>query len=164
MTAWTSRPVEVANLLNPAFCSVLIFEAANSYQQEQNASFPFSLSFLVLPIILHESTREKLPRSIMTKMHSWIRNNPELRIGFAERARQMVPYTRESLLFGISTSVLLLNNQTGDIDVDPKKLGKRTWQTGTEESACIRKSVLLGKWFAQTGDATIIYGMWGIQP
>jgi len=164
LSEWTNRPVEVANLLNPAFCSVIIFETAKAYQKEVESSLPYSLSFLILPIVLHEGTRDRLPRATSTKMHSWVRGNSDLRIGFAERTRHMLPYTKEGLLFGMTMSILGIDGRLGTVDVYQKHLQRPKWQRGTEADICTKKAALLGKWFALSGDSTTIFSMWGIRP
>ena len=161
---WENRPVEVANLLNPAFCAVVIFEAARSYQKELESSLPYSLSYLVLPLVLHENTRSRLPSTTRTKMHSWIRDNADLRIGFAERTRQMQPYTKDSLLFGMTMGIFGVDEQIGTINIYQNRLKRPKWKSGTETDACVKKSALLGKWFALTGEPTTIFAMWGIRP
>lgn len=164
MTDWVKRPVEVANLLNPAFCSVIIFESAKAFEAELQSLLPYSLSFLVLPIILHEGTRNRLPRGTRTRMHSWLQNNPDIRIGFSARTKQMIPFTKEGLLFGMNMDIFRLDQETGSINTIQSRLRRPRWQSGTEANACVRRAAMLGKWFALSGDSTTIYAMWGIQP
>ena len=53
MENWEDRSKIVANLLNPAFCGEILRRAIVSYNEnEENMLFPFSLLYLILPIIL----------------------------------------------------------------------------------------------------------------
>ena len=72
---WSERPIEIAHLLNPAFCSTLLFESITGYKQENGSGMPFATAFLVLPVVLHKPTRDHLPKSIATKLHAWIQDN-----------------------------------------------------------------------------------------
>ena len=58
MTLWRARSIEERNLLNPAFCSMLLWQSALAYGSERKAAMAIELSFLVLPFVLHRETRE----------------------------------------------------------------------------------------------------------
>src|SRR5688572_18103696 len=83
----TTRPVEVMGLLNPAFTGTLLTRTIGAYNQQSHSEFPFALSFLLLPIIMHPPTRRVLPTRISAHMHAWLQNHSEIRVGFAQRAR-----------------------------------------------------------------------------
>lgn len=83
MKSWESRPTEVANLLNPAFCGEILSNTISSYHSTTHKNFPFALSFLILPIVLHSPTRRTMPPR--KGMHVWLQENPEIKINFANR-------------------------------------------------------------------------------
>ena len=139
MRSWQERPIEYANLLNPAFCSILLQKAIRGYQKQKQQDMPYPLIFLVLPIILHSSTRQVLPRDTRTKLHIWLQRQPEVRAGFSDRAKNLVPYAKEALIFGM---------QTGIIDISAS--GQFTWVKGK------LKSILPVSWSDDI--------MWGISP
>ncbi|WP_414577239.1 three component ABC system middle component [Anabaena sp. CCY 9402-a] len=60
MQSWEQRPLEYANLLNPAFCSIILHNAIKGYQNEKKQGMPYPLLFLLLPLVLHNSTRNAL--------------------------------------------------------------------------------------------------------
>ncbi len=72
MGAWTQRVVEEANLFNPAFCTTLLAKTADDFNKKTKRAFPFALSFLTLPIVLHAGTRRALPASTVTSLLPWI--------------------------------------------------------------------------------------------
>src|SRR5262245_31843235 len=109
MQSWERRPIEEANLLNPAFCSLLIARSVEGYVETADRGLPFPISFIVLPILLHQDTRRSLPRSVATTMLGWIETNQTQLVGFADRVRRVRPYTQEALHFGLLHSVLALN-------------------------------------------------------
>src|SRR5262249_32247425 len=100
MTPWTERSIEERNLLNPGFCSMLLWHAAHGYASERSSPMPIELSFLVLPFVLHKETRESLPNNIRTSLPTWLAEHPIVRTRLGERASTLREFTRESLIFG----------------------------------------------------------------
>jgi hypothetical protein len=84
------RSAEERALLNPAFCSCLLWQAAVGYESTMKEPLPFDISFLVLPLVLHRATRESLPNSIRTSLATWLDENPLSRSQIADNARVLV--------------------------------------------------------------------------
>ena len=163
MLPWEKRPIEVSNLLNPAFCSVLLRGAIRAFQEEADEGMPYALSFLMLPIVLHKLTRQALPRTIRTRLHVWLQDRPEVRVDFAKRTRDLVPFTKEALIFGIGCDFFTID-ESGRLVVVRRGSRRFPWASGTEPHVCYKKAEFVGRWFAQTGDPTTILTMWGIRP
>lgn len=163
MLAWERRPVEVANLFNPAFCLILLRGAINAYQNEQDAGMPYILSFLILPLVLHKPTRDALPGTTRTRMHVWLQNKPETQIGFVNRIKQLTPITKEAIIFGMQSDLVTFDER-GDLVLVAKRFKSPPWATNSEPMLCYRKSQFLGRWLAQVGDTSTILTMWGIRP
>lgn len=161
MTPWARRPAELANLLNPAFCGLLLFKATQSYHRESGSGMPLPLTFLVLPIVLHATTRASLPRSVATTLIAWLERSPENRIEFDQRARSLVPFTRESLMFLLDRNCLAAIGG----DLVPDRVSPSRYQTSTDEVVeCVNRAEFVGRWFARAGDAATIYALFGLQP
>lgn len=160
---WEDRSVVTANLLNPAFCGEVIRRAGLSYNAAGEQSlFPFSLAFLVLPIVLHKRTREALPKSTATYFHSWVELNEHLFIDFAERTRELLPYSREALLF-LSHHKAIYIEGNGIAVTHYKKTTSRD-EHGQEVNEIFKRAEFLGRWFKQTGNEQTIYMFLKIQP
>ncbi len=162
MKPWAKRPVEIAHLLNPAFCSILLREAVEGYYQESEADMPYALSFLVLPVVLHKPTRDLLPRSITTKLHTWIQENQSAQVGFAVRVRWTIPYTKEAITYATAANLIIISEE-GKLSLI-KKRQKNLWPKTSEPSICKKKALFIGRWFSLAGDLTTIMAMWGIRP
>ena len=162
MVVWSARSTELANLLNPAFCGLLLMRAITGYQRLDPSGMPLSLCFLVLPLVLHQATREVLPRGIATTLLSWLNSRPEVRIGFDERSRSLVPFVREALSFLLSREQLTVSSdgRFTAVSVNINRLPNQT----PEVTACFSKAEFIGRWFAQSGDESTIYSFFGIQP
>ncbi len=162
MRSWESRPTEVANLFNPAFCGEIIRICVKSYTRESNKPFPYLLVFLILPILLYNDVRQTMKGSY-SYLNNWLQKNIEVRINFAQRTRSLVPITQESIAFLLQLGLLNLN-QDGDLVASKFRKHPTKSQNEFPISDFYEKSELLGKWFARVGDIRSIYIMCGIQP
>src|SRR5258708_5765318 len=108
LSPWVRRPREIGNLLNPAFGALLLRAATKGHLAHEQAGLPLPPAYLILPIVLHQQTRESLRATIKTRLHTWLQDNPIVAIGFSERAAQIAPYTREALVFGAQLNVVRL--------------------------------------------------------
>jgi len=162
MQEWGKRPIEVASLFNPVFCSVLIRDSIKGFQSEQPNGMNYVLIYLVLPIVLHKATRDRLPKAITVKMHSWLNQNRELRIQFPERVRNINSITKEGLMYGLQTGLFSIDDQAR-FKVTDKKI-KLSWKSDTEPFMCSKKAEFIGRWLAQAGDSKTIFHMWGVRP
>mgnify|MGYP000535543387 FL=1 len=74
MKVWSERAQEIAFLLNPAFCGRILYSTIKTYANNSHRALPFPLIYLVLPLVLHKSTREKI--NSRTQLLVWIQNIP----------------------------------------------------------------------------------------
>lgn len=163
MIPWEQRPIEIANLLNPAFCGEVLRRCINTYQETASIPFPYPLIFLVLPIVLHRRTRERISPRQRQSLHVWLQSHPDVKINFAERAKELIPITREALLFLLQVGTLTVDEQANFSIIPYKKVTIEGNNEG-EIADCYRKAELVGRWFARAGNATTIYTMWGVKP
>lgn len=161
MRQWTERPTEVAHLFNPAFCATVLAYSARGFTAEGSGGLPWLFTFVVVPLILHKSTREVSPTMKTTRLHSWIERNPLIRVGFAERARSMVPHVREAIIFGASTG-LLVCDACGNVFVGPR-LPKEATSGSREVQDCFRRARTLGAVLANGGTEHTVLAMLGVQ-
>ena len=165
MKPWAQRPVEEANLLNPAFCCVTLTSAVVGYTDIDKAGMPYPLSFIILPIVLHKETRESLPRTIRTSMATWLQENMSARVLFPERTISLKPYTREAILFALLHDWLSIGTggklQTTKNNADVDRFLRRL---GDEARDCIKRGRFVGKWFASAGSVETVMALWGIRP
>jgi hypothetical protein len=162
LKSWETRPFEIANLLNPAFCGETLLRCIVRYNEVATEPFPYPLSYLVLPIVLHRKTREAINTRSQEQLHSWLQEHPEARVGFADRAKFLVSITKESLAFLLQIKAIKVNEQARI-----RVVGRRTRfnpPTESEVSDCFKKSEYVGRWLARAGNTTNIFTMWGVRP
>jgi hypothetical protein len=160
---WSERPIEIAHLLNPAFCSTLLFESISGYKQEKEEGMPYGIAFVILPAVLHKPTRDLLPKSIATKLHAWIQKNQSVRIGFADRVRWTIPYTKEGLHYAYMAKMIYISDD-GLLDLKVKRLKNISWPKTSEAAVCKNKARFIGRWFSLAGDTATLLAMWGVRP
>jgi len=162
MKTWTQRPIEVRNLFNPAFCGLLLFRAMKEFQANDHKGMPFSLSLLVLPLVLPSSYRSMILTSARSSILKMVTAHPEMLIGFANRTRHLVPCTLESL-------ALLAMHNSFSVDEDGHFLCKsgmalNKFDGSAETEQCQHAAKLVGRHFARSGDRATIYVTLGIKP
>lgn len=163
MKKWNERSSEVAYLLNPAFCGRLIYHAVLEYHKHTNKPFPFMLLYLVLPIVLHRKTREII--NSKTQMQIWLQKNPDVLIGFASRAKSLVPITNEAVEFLMHCGIISISAANADVNIDRLlPSSKEKYAVDDEISDCILKVKHIARWFSKSGNIESIYVMWGVRP
>lgn len=164
MKAWLERSPDIAALFNPAFCGTLLYSAVGAHVGEREVPLPFSLSFIVLPLVLHEPTAEQLPASIRTPMHTWIADHPEIRIGLADRVRGFAPLVRESLMFLLSRGAIRVVDRS-ILSVSGTVRLTAVGAIGSNElTAAIRRARLVGRLIAYAGRPAAIFASLGLRP
>ena len=145
MRAWNDRPTEVAALFNPAFSALLIREGILGFTGQNPNGMPYPLVFILLPIVLHKATRLALPKSVATKMHPWIQQNQEARIGFSDRCVGIREYTREAILFASASGLVTFSNDA-TLHAPRQRLKRLSWPTDSESAICRERARFVGRW------------------
>lgn len=158
---WKKRPEVTANLLNPAFCSEIMRECIAAYTAEINKNFPFVLSVLILPLILNRRIRERLPKSKANNIHNWINNNEDLKVGLAKSISNLIPFTKETLMFSIAYDSLTID-KSGNIESKTRK--RKLKVDDIEIKSSLNKAAILGKLLSKSGNPSTIYSILGVRP
>ena len=165
MRAWAARSREEAYLLNPSFCALIAWSSAVGYQGGGSAAMPYVMPFLAVPLTLHRPTRQALPRSVRTSMPAWIEENTYFRVGFAERARSLVPFVREALLFGAVHGLFAFDDDRRLVPASRPRTLRGYLRAATDEvRECAKKAEFVGKWLAASGSVETTMALWGVKP
>ncbi|MDO8772187.1 MAG: DUF6521 family protein [Burkholderiaceae bacterium] len=162
MKRWDQRPFEVRNLFNPAFCGLVLFRALLGYEEENPDGMPFSLALLVLPLCLQKDARQVIAGNSRSYLLKIVETNPQLLVGFADRATDMLPFALEA--FGVLMERgCFVVSPDGRLKTVPGRVRKSV--TGTDESvSCQRVARIVGKEFARIADRVTVYTTFGIRP
>jgi hypothetical protein len=165
MTQWPQRSREEQALLNPAFCSLLLWWAAKGYESINREGLSFEEAFLILPMVLHRATREALPRDTRTSLAVWMNSNPLAQGRIATRSKALVTFTREGLLFGgIRGALQIERGRLRPNDDWRRPINRSLQDTSDEVRLCARRAEFLGRWFAQTGNGATVLALVGVRP
>lgn len=162
--SWRDRPSEEAALLNPAFCGELIARATRDYERLRGAAFPFPLSFVVLPLLLHPPTLAILPGRANTTFATWSADNEALLADLPERTLRLRPISREALLFLTQHRALSVGADGLRTGEKPMRLSTKTSATTPDVDDIRRAAALLGRWFANQGAPVQILQTMGVTP
>ncbi len=161
MKRWDRRPFEIRNLFNPAFCGLVLFRALNGYEEEDARGMPFSLSLLVLPLCLHEDSREVIASSPRRYLLRTAENKPQIVVGFANRVTQCsLAFEGFGLL--MERGCIAVADE-GRIKTVPKKV-RRAVDGTVETVACQKVARIVGREFARIADRATVYVTFGIRP
>lgn len=165
LETWQNRSVITANLLNPAFCGEVLRRSIWAYNEnDEDELMPYSLLSIILPIILHKPTRDKMPLRSSTYFHSWVDCNENLFINFGSRVKQLLPYTKESIMFLQKHEAIFLNDE-GRVEIGvPFRRKNPRGDNIDEVKQILKKAELIGKWLRLTGNPQTIYMFLKIQP
>lgn len=162
MKRWDQRPFEIRNLFNPAFCGLVLFRAIQGYEEEDPRGMPFSLSLLILPLSLHKDSREVIAARSRSYLLKITENNPQLQVGFANRATTMLPYAFEGFGLLMERGCISVGDD-GRIQTVSDRVRKSL--TGSDETkSCQRVARFVGKEFARIADRVTIYMTFGVRP
>jgi hypothetical protein len=165
MSQWAIRPVEERALLNPSFCSCLLWYASVGHESTAHAPLPFDISFLVLPIVLHRETRESLPKAVRTSLPVWVDENPLARSRVADRASALARFTKEAMMFGGLYGLFELNGGAIAANLGWKKRIAADLRDSTDEVRfCAKRAEFVGKWLASSGTPSTVMAILGVRP
>ena len=165
MTPWSRRSREERTLLNPAFCACLLWHATQGYAGAHHGLLSFEEAFLILPIALHKETREALPRDTRTSLAVWLEDNPLVRGRIASRARLLVPFTKEGIIFGgLYGLIRLEEGRLQGASAWRRSVGRMLRSSSDEVRMCSKRAEFAGKWFAQAGNAPTVLALIGVRP
>lgn len=149
---------EALALFNPPLSAVAIAWAARECRREGGLELPFPFAFLILPMALHEPTRDSVLASPRLSFGTWAQRNQRLIDSFPRRAFVMIEPTRRSLRFGVRFDFL-------EISAGGVSAGARipSLANASEEAqGSIKASQTIGKWLSRT-NAVTAFSLLGIR-
>jgi hypothetical protein len=161
MSSSTAGSPVVAAMLNPALIAALTAAAAEEFERAADRPMPWSLAFLVAPLVLHRDTREALPRRTNTHWSRWVSSHPVLQAGFAPRALSLVEPVRDGLRFGLEHGALRIAE-------DGSLIGSLAPKARPEPKGDIRQLIraagFVGKWLTTLDQPATAFALFGVTP
>lgn len=104
-----------------------------------------------------------MPQRSSTYFHHWVDENEHLFIDFAERVKELLPYTKESIMFLLLHNAVKISDN-GEIEVNKFSKKLPVGESNEEIRTIYKKAELLGKWLRLTGNEQTIYMFLKIRP
>ncbi|HUX63952.1 three component ABC system middle component [Sulfuricella sp.] len=171
MTAWHDRTIEERNLLNPAFCAVILWFLAKGYRTEADAlvesqsQLPLALAFVGSSFVLRGQTRRKLPTTIRTSLPSWVCEHPLDRSAVAKGVEVLRPYVREAIMFGSQSGLLGLTGTAVMANGNAqRRINKYVRHSTPEVQECASRAEFVGRWLMKCGTPSTVLSLLGMQP
>ncbi|MEK7801912.1 MAG: three component ABC system middle component [Pseudomonadota bacterium] len=163
---WQDRPIEEANLFNPAFVCALVHEFLKDYVKAQAGGAPITVVVIAMTATLHRASRERLPNRTVTPLYAWIQDNEDLLIGFASRAKNIVPYVKEGILFGMATETVAVGKGLNLLPGAKKATFPKPFidKTTAEMRSIIDRAKFMGRWLSNSGSEISVAAAWGVKP
>lgn len=162
MINWSTRPFEERNLFNPAFCALVLAAAIREYERVARKPMPYSLTLLVLPLCLHQATRDQILGSKKLSILRIVALQPDLLVDFAERARLLLQCATEAFALLASRGCIEVSDD-GGIHLIPRRVSPQALSTDDAEM-CRNAATVLGRDFAQLNDRVTIFTSLSIRP
>ena len=162
MSQWTSRPPERASepqlLQLPAlasFCRLrercpcaaairYFFSRASDRPSPRNASW--------------------LPKVVRTSLAAWINDNPLARSHIADRARTLVPFTKEAMMYGGLHGLFVLPGGAIAANLEwTKRIAADLKDSTDEVQFCAKRAEFVGKWLASSGSSGTVMAILGVR-
>jgi hypothetical protein len=156
--------LESRRLLNPGFTGALLVRAAHGFKKEAGTALPFIYAHLVLPLVLHPETRERLPNSVVTKLLTWTERNGDVIAPLPNRIVELAHATREAV-FLITTTGMANLGDAGEIDpaLAEKALASFAKSSGSNEVLeCFNKANFVGRWLGTSGTIPTVLTVLGV--
>lgn len=97
---------------NPAFCSIVMFQFCQGYNQESKEHIDFPLILFPIPIILSGELEKTFNNTqINTGFFTWVSRNPELLINLSSRIEGTLSLTRQALEYGVTYCILDITSE-----------------------------------------------------
>lgn len=155
---------ETLRLLNPAFVATVIGHAANGYFEISEEGLPFTLGFIVPPLVLHKDTRAILPRSTTSKLPDWASKNSAELAFLSNHARELEPIVKSAIIIGVNFSILRFDERArmhASNELNPVK-AQEYIKKSDEIGEIMKKSEFLGRWLSVSGNEPTILSILGI--
>lgn len=170
MSAWLDRTIEERNLLNPAFCAVVLWHLARGYQAEVanmgegETGLPIELAFVGASFVLRGQTRRQLPRDTRTSLTSWIQDHPLERSAVAKGVVVLRPYVREAVIFGFHQGAIALAGTSLVASASAaRRIGAYLKQASDEVRDCAQRAQIVGRWLHKGGTPSTVMTLVGVQ-
>ena len=148
------------NLYNPAFCSQLFRIVLDEFEDKSERKMPFSVAFLVLPILLNRELRESVEPN--TNFYTWAFENHFKLISFDKTTKNLIDITKSMLIFLLQTKSININ-KNAEIELI-EKMSKTFLTSDLELREYYKKARYVGRLLSFADDVLTTFSVLGVKP
>jgi len=146
---------ELEAIQNPALGAYAIWRFSLAFQSEDGRAPSLPLAFLILPLLLHQSTREMIAstqkRSGLALFAAKLGEERERLLAVHERALALRPLTLRSIAMGVGSRLLTLDCAAATLRANTPDPGTPKPQLPERIRGFSSAADKLGYWFAKVG-------------
>lgn len=156
---------EEANLYNPAYVGVVLYQAIRECSEKNQKGLHCSLLYLIAPLALCRRYSSVLPASVSTPLAGWVSAFEGHLVGFSNSVSAYIDVVDMAILFLIEQEAITLS-ENGFFLINNGSLPKLPAMVNKNEA--FKKAYLgagfLGRWFGQSPSVEGIYTHFGVMP
>ena len=155
--------IDTFAMSNPALTSILLWQFAKSYGEDNGPGPPLSLCFIVLPIVMSRPTADSFGgTNVATGFLTWLTRHPDFTLHLPERVGATRDLTSEALRFGIAYRLFTVSRD-GMLEVNRNAISLPKRSGSDERVRLLKIANHLGLWTRALPEATVFYSL-GMTP
>ncbi|EJL6847499.1 hypothetical protein NMS92_001913 [Vibrio cholerae] len=156
---------EEANLYNPAYVGVVLYQAIRECSEKNQQGLHCSLLYLIAPLALSARYSSILPATVSTPLAGWTANFEGHIVGFANSVNAYIDVVNMAILFLLEKEAISLS-ENGFFLIKSEAMPKLPAMVNRNEA--FKRAFLgagfLGRWFGQYPSVEGIYTHFGVMP
>jgi len=156
---------EEANLYNPAYVGVVLYQAIRECSEKNQQGLHCSLLYLIAPLALCGRYSSVLPVSVSTPLAGWVSDCEGHLVGFANSVSAYIDVVNMAIIFLLEQEAISLS-ENGFFLINNGAMPKLPAMINKNEA--FKKAYLgsgfLGRWFGQSPSVEGIYTHFGVMP
>ncbi|HDS1200849.1 TPA: hypothetical protein QD004_000096 [Shewanella algae] len=156
---------EEANLYNPAYIGVILYQAIRECSKQNQQGLHCSLLYLIAPLSLSGRYSSVLPATVSTPLAGWAADFEGHLVGFANSVSAYIDVVNMAIVFLLEKEAISLS-ENGFFLINNETLPKLPAMVNKNEA--FKRAFLgagfLGRWFGQSPSVEAIYTHLGVMP
>ena len=148
---------------NPAFCAAALVKFTKAYSAVNPVGPETPVAYLALPVALSGELAGTFDgTNKITGLLTWLERSPQVQVGLAERLNASLDTVTDAVRFGCFARVIAIG-PGARLALGARALKAAAFASlGDEPKGAIRRSELLGFWFAGAGSTRSVFDAMGL--
>lgn len=157
--------IEEANLYNPAYVGMIIYQAIRSYQENNKSGFHCGFTYIVAPMALSFKYSKLLPKTVSTPITGWAMDHEGELIGFADTASAYVRIVNLAIEFLLDYNAITIDAKGNYFLTDIELPQKPSYVLkNLKFKNDFLASGFIGRWLSFAPNVESVFAQLGIRP